>query len=178
MKTWRSPSSQMGCLTCIAMAWAQFCAGTGTPILENTITKLPHAEAKWIMSMRDFLTATQGTIELLDHSVAKLQRERDAFLIDIMLRDKRFRPAPIRRINFCRLYLNVLLISDICTATGDSIDPDMYSGATPKPQRAQKANQPSPTGKSWQQWKRLMHILCHGQHETPNTTWQMDSPIS
>jgi hypothetical protein len=85
MKSWRSSSSQMGHLTRIAMAWAQFCAGTGTPILENTITKLPHAEAKWIMSMRDFLTATQGTIELLDHSAAKLQREQDAFLMDIVL---------------------------------------------------------------------------------------------
>jgi hypothetical protein len=168
----------MGRLTRIAMAWAQFCAGTGTPILEDTITKLPHAEAKWIMSMRDFLTATQGTIELLDHSVSKLQREQDALLMDIVLCDKRLHPAQIRRINFCLLYLNVLLVSDICTATGDSIDPDMYSGATPKLQRAQKANQPSPTGKSWQQWKRLMHILSPpGPHETPNTTWQMDSPI-
>jgi hypothetical protein len=131
------------------------------------------------MSMRDFLTATQSTIELLDHSVAKLQREQDAFLMDIVLRDKRFRPAQIRRINFCRLYLKVLLISDICTATGDSIDPDMYSGATPKPQRAQKANQPSPTSKSWQQWKRLMHILCHGRVNmklrTPLGRWTVPS---
>jgi hypothetical protein len=53
----------------------------------------------------------------------------------------------------------------------------MYSGATPKLQHAQKANQPSPTGKSWQQWKRLMHILCHGNMKlrTPLGRWIVPS---
>jgi hypothetical protein len=159
LKCWRSPDSIQGKLLQITMAWAQFCVGTSTPILSETTNKLPHLEAEGLPSMRQYMKDVEGTIELEESFVAPLQREQDEFLMDIALQSGRFKPAEIKRVNYCRLYLNVLLVSDIATAIGDFIDPLMYSGMATPVSTKHSVNQPKPNKKAWCQWRRLMRML-------------------
>ena len=126
-KFWRTPQSIPGKLLRVTMAWLQKSAGTSTPILEDTHTRLPHLEAKWISSIRTYLGTINSHLNLTGILMPKLQRQQDAYIMDIVL-SMRLRPAEVRRINFCRLFLNATLLSDITTANGTTIEPHATHG--------------------------------------------------
>ena len=145
MKFWRSPDSIPGKLLRITMAWNQFCAGIGAPILVDTATILPHLEAKWTVSLRTFLKDVSSTIQLDDPFIAPLQRKHDAFIMDIAIHSGKFTAAELRRLNYCCMHLNVLLLSDIATANGKEIDATMYNGQADEAESLNnfhKVNQP------------------------------------
>ena len=108
LKLWRSPESQAGKLLRVAYSWAQYSVGTGTPIMQDTTAKWPHFESKWLQLLRQYLRDIGGTIRVLDIFIPKLQRRHDLFLMDEVLSSKKFGSAAIKRINYCRLYLNVV----------------------------------------------------------------------
>ena len=112
------------------MAWAQYNAGIVVSILKDTTTKLPHLESVYLASLRDYLAATGGSLELNGELVVPKQRDHDEFLMTVAVESKQFKPAQLKRINYCRMYLNVLMVSDIATAKGDYIEPLMFSGKT------------------------------------------------
>jgi hypothetical protein len=100
MKFWRSQTTTVGKLLRIAIAWAQLGAGTQSPILEDTSTKLPHLEAEWILSLRQFSQDVQGQLELDTPFVTKLQHQGDAFLMDEAIQSGKFKPTQLRRLNY------------------------------------------------------------------------------
>ena len=162
MKFWRSRTTTTGKLLRVAVAWAQFCAGIRSPILEDTSTQLPHLEAEWLSSLRQFLQDVQGQLELDTPFVTPLQRQGDAFLMDLAIQSGKFKPTQLRQLNYCRLYLNVLLVSDISNANGTNLNPETYRGSPPDVTTKHKVNQKRPNSKSWMQWRRLMYILADG----------------
>ena len=161
MKSWRSPETLQGKLLRVSMAWAQYGAGIGVPLLEDTTTRLPHLESETIRSMREYLASVGGTIELQGDFVVARQRAQDDFIMDVAVASRRFRPAELKRINYCRLYLNVLLVSDIATAKGDYIDAMMYTGEANPVTTKHRVNQAKPNTKAWSQWRRLLLMITH-----------------
>jgi hypothetical protein len=162
MKFWRSPDTQIGKMLRITMAWAQFAVGTSIPMLEDVHRRLPHNETRWLESLREYLASVHGTIVLHQPSLVPLQRAHDSYIMDLVLADKRFKKAAIRRINYCRMYLNVLLLSDITTPCGRSIDPDAAEGYRDGMigyTSAHCVNQPKPDGRAWKQWKKFINTL-------------------
>jgi hypothetical protein len=161
MKFWRSRTTTTGKLLRIVIAWAQSCAGTQSPILEGTSTKLLHLEA--------------GQLELDTPFVTQLQRQGDGFLMDVALQSRKFKPIQLRRLNYCRLYLNVLLVSDVCSANGTEIDPEAYQGSQPAVTTKFKVNQKRPDNRSWMEWRRLMYIPAdrskHHRLQQPLGKW-------
>jgi hypothetical protein len=85
IKFWRSKETETGIFLRITMTWAQYTVGTSVPIFSETKTKLVQLEAKWLASLRQYLHDVEGTIELDDDWVAPLQREHDAFIMDIAM---------------------------------------------------------------------------------------------
>jgi len=161
IKSWRSPATEQGKMLRIALHWAQFCAGTSRPIMEDTATKLPHLEAKWLTSMRSYLQAVDGTIQVDEPGVPALMRTGDRFIMDIALQAN-FKPGQIRRINYCRLYLNVVTVADITNASGTMIDPGMYDGnrdAINTRSRWQHVHQTRPDKASWKLWRRVCRMI-------------------
>ena len=162
LKNWRSPDSPGGQMTRIAMSWVQFCAGVSWPVLEQPQTRLVHLESKWFSSIRTFLSSIDATVQLQDVPIAKPQRENDQYIMDAVLQHGKFKPCEIRRINYCRMYLNVILLSDIATPGGRELDRAMYNGnpinaaSTGKCHFVEQAN---PNGKAWQAWRKAMHVL-------------------
>ena len=161
MKTWRTPDSLQGKLLRVTMAWAQYTAGTGISILDDTTTTMPHLESEYLQSMRGYLSSTRSILELKEDFVVPKQREEDTFLMTITLESQKFKPAQLRRLNYCRMYLNVLLLSNITTAKGDYIEPLMFSGDTQPAITTHKVKQAKPNAKAWKQWRRLHLILTH-----------------
>ena len=77
----------------------------------------------------------------------------------VALESRCFKPAQLKQPNYCQLYLNVLLVSDIATAKGDFIEPLMFSGQAKPAVTKHKVNQNKPSAKAWKQWRRLLLML-------------------
>jgi hypothetical protein len=52
--------------------------------------------------------------------------------MEIAMNMRKFKPGQVCRINYCRMYLNVITLSDIMNATGDIIDAAAIDGKREK----------------------------------------------
>jgi len=156
LKYWRSPC-QAGQLLRHATAWTQYALGTSVSFLTDVTTALPHMEAKWLASLRQYLATVSGRIEL-DHTyIPRLERINDRHIMDLVLQSHRFTPKEIRMINYCRLYLQAVTISDVTTATGRDLDLTMLQGMRSRLSSKTKwhhFNQSKPSTKAWKLWRR------------------------
>ncbi len=112
----------------IALAWAQLSTGMGFALLEHPGLAAPHLECKWLTSMRWGLATIDGSIECAESFVVPPAREGDIYLMDAICDCRRFTGGQIKQINACRLYLQVLLLSDITTPCGTFIAMNYHTG--------------------------------------------------
>ena len=167
LKFWRSPGCKPGKLLRIVMAWVQLCCGVSWFVLERPDIPLQHLEAKWIGSLLEYLNCIKATIQVFNPPIAPRQRENDVFIMDIVVQSGKFKPVEIKRVNYCRMYLNVILLSDICLAGGHAIDPAMYYGKfeeTVSKHKDHRVNQQYPVEpKAWEAWRKALHFFCHAR---------------
>ena len=57
-----------------------------------------------------------------------LQRQNDSFFMDHILASKQFRKFELEKINYCCLYLNISLVSDMGSACGRKMQREVYQG--------------------------------------------------
>jgi hypothetical protein len=119
---------QPGQLLLITVAWVQYAISTGVSFLTDVSTALPHMESKWLQSLRQFLFTINGTIEVDRTTIQPLQRIHDCYLMDSVLANDQFTPKQVRLIHYCRVYLQVLTLSDITLANGTHLDPALHHG--------------------------------------------------
>ena len=70
----------------------------------------------------------------------------------------------VRIINYCRNYLEVQRLSDICTADGQFIIKSVWDGdrsITQSQSRLEEILQENPGKKEWTQWRKFLKSLCH-----------------
>ena len=158
------------------VAWTQVSVGTSYPILATTHTLLPHLEVKWIASLRHFLASIHAGLTLNDSAVPTLQRQGDSYIMDHILQSQRFTAAEIRKINYCRLSLQAITISDLTQANGEVLDPSNLAGA-PSLQSSMTMwvpiNQERPSETEWILWRRanLLWSTAKGRLRSPLTKW-------
>jgi hypothetical protein len=161
VKHWTHPL-EPGQLLRVAVAWAQVNVGVSYSIFNNVVPRLPHFESKWLQSLRNFLRLLQGQLRLDITFVPEIQRVNDSHIMDHVLERGSFSRADICRINYCRLYLQAVTVSDISTASGTKLapgirsgDPTLWSGVT----RYHKTNQARPNSSSWRLWSKAMALI-------------------
>ena len=110
----------------VTLAWAQFQAGISTPLLVNTTTPLPHLECRWLRSLRDFLAWSNSGIQVDRPCLPTLERVGDFHIMDAAIRSSLFRPADLKLLNYCRLYLHVTTVSELFDADGLYVLPHIY----------------------------------------------------
>ena len=140
----------------MALHWAQFNAGVSFPILHQPHPKLPHFESVWFKDLRDFLSKHSLSVHIQNPGTIPHQRQHDMHLMDIII-TLNFRPCEIKRSNYCRLYLNVTLLSDIVTADGMRFNKDMYNGI--RKQSHNQVHQQKPNKTTWAIWRRGLNSL-------------------
>lgn len=163
IKYWRTPKTQSGQMLRLVMSWIQYCAGTGSSVLMDVETKMPHLESMWITSMRDYLASIGARLELLQEYIPERQREGDTYIMDHVLAHATFKPKQIKAINWCRLYLGVVTIADMSNAAGTHILQGMYDGdktAINNTNRWHQVHQKRPDSKSWKQWQRFCRLVA------------------
>ena len=121
----------------------------------------PGITKSWIKSTWEMCAQHSITVDTTIPSMP-LRRHHDDFLMVLFSR-MIFSPAELARLNWCRLYLQVLSLSDIVTADGTflitpakecSYDPDLARSEFSWPQR------PRPSGQSRALWKKAVSQLC------------------
>ena len=98
LRHWRLDTTVGKMLQC-ALTWTQLSVGVSYPLLEHTQSNLPHIEAKWIASLRTFLSTIHAGLLLNNPGIPQLQRQGDSFIMDHILNDGSFTAAEIRRLN-------------------------------------------------------------------------------
>ena len=121
LRHWRA-HSQIGKMFRCTISWLQFSIGVSYPVLAQPTAFLPLMESKWVASMHLFLAEQKLTIQLNDTGIPPLQREHDSYIMDHVLNSNHYTPAEVRRLNYCRLYLNVVTVSDLANPDGMTLD--------------------------------------------------------
>jgi hypothetical protein len=85
----------------------------------------------------------------------------DAAIMDVMLQYN-FTPLQQKQINHCRLYIQVLMLSNIMSADGQNILPEIIHGHRPQFQSSslQWPDYPRPT--NWSAWRMLLQHITIG----------------
>jgi ribonuclease HI len=102
--------------------------------------------------------------------------------MDYVLESKQFSVAEIRHINYCRLYLQAITISDLATAEGSELDNSKLHGQ-PSLQSSQttwlEVHQEYPSHRAWKTWRRanLLWSYPGGRLKTALQTWLHPTPL-
>jgi hypothetical protein len=163
LKHWRT-NTDAGNLLRIAVAWTQLHIGTSACFLMDTQTPLPHLPGRWLRSLRSFLNRIDASLELDSYFLPPPQRQRDVYIMDMVIASESFTAPEICRINYCRLYLQAITLSDICLADGIQLDPAMASG-NPGPESSTSTwihvNQARPNEATWKLWRQACELWSH-----------------
>ena len=180
LRHWRGQTTVGKLLKC-TLGWIQLSVGTSFAVLERPEVSLPHLESKWIASLRTYLASIGASILLDDSGVPKAQREHDCHLMDIIIQSGTFKPAEIRKLNYCRLYLNAVTLADITKPNGEELDPcllkgqpSLYSGIT----TWHTINQDRPSEKEWKLWQKanMLWSDSHARLYQPLGAWLVPLP--
>ena len=164
LRNWRRPHSIAGKLLRVAMSWFQQQIGTSIPFLEEVHTPLPHLESKWVRSLRSFLSSIDASIRIDNARIKPLQRNHDFYIMDAIIKANQFTLAEIRRLNYCRLYLQALTASDLTETTGRTLDTSKLNG---HPSRMSSMTigeviyQERPADAEWKLWKRANRLWSY-----------------
>jgi hypothetical protein len=167
-------NSNISCVLKSTLAWAQLVAGVREPILEYPSLRLPHLEGRLFPSMRKFLHAIEGSISVDAPFVPATQRQHDRYLMNMALTFGGFSDAHMRLLNYCRLYLQVVTLSDIALADGHTIDPAMQTGHISLLSSSTTwlhVNQRKPDPRTWKVWQAFLRMLSLHLEDHPLGAW-------
>jgi hypothetical protein len=112
----------------VAVSWYQYEAGVSWSLFDDVSTPVNCTLARWLPSLRKFLSTIYGHFDLDDEYITPPQREHDVHLIDLVTRSEAFTEKEAAILNYCRIYLGVTTLSDISTAKGDMLIPGIEWG--------------------------------------------------
>ena len=97
---------------------------------------------------------------------SKRERENDIFLMDAVCAPMKeeLSDAKVRTINYCRNYLEVKRLSDICSANRHYIITSVRDGnrlVTQCQSWLEEIFQDRPGNKQWAEWRKLLRSFCH-----------------
>jgi hypothetical protein len=106
----------------ITLSWAQLGTGMGFPILACPGKSVPHLECEFLQSFCTGLTTIEARIECYNSFIYKPRCIDDSHIMDAICESPAFTKPNIRRINACRLYLQITLILDLAMPCGKHFD--------------------------------------------------------
>jgi hypothetical protein len=150
--------------------------GVSFSIFDDVVHSLPHFESEWLRLVCNFLCILQGPLRLDLKFVPEIQQVSNTFILDHVLDCSDFTNREIRKINYCRLYLQAIMVSNIFSAPGSKLmsgfrfgDYTIWSGVT----YVHKTNQAKPNNSTWRLWSRAMNLIAdsHDQLLVPLCQW-------
>lgn len=165
IKHWRTSTTVSNMLR-ICVSWAQWQAGTSVSLLADATMRLPQVEGRWLQSLRQALAYSHSHLQLDQDFIPEIERLNDRYIMDIAMESGEFNADDLRLLNYCRLYLHVVTVSDITDATGSYIMPEMFDCIRPRwfnPTTITVLQQRPSRFQCHFQWKRLCRIISNHQ---------------
>eukprot|EP00957_Ditylum_brightwellii_P092638 7054198-Ditylum_brightwellii.AAC.1 len=78
--------------------------------------------------MQKYLAKIEAWLEMTEDFVYPPQQFGDEYIMSKICLSGQFTDRDIQRINYCRMYLNVTILSDIALADRKTLDPHKYNG--------------------------------------------------
>ena len=150
--------------------------GVSYPVLEQPSRELPHCEAMWMTSMRAFLNTTNSSIQLDEPCVPPRQRDGDEYIMDLILAANHYSNAEIRKLNYCRLFINAITVADLAMPCGKMLDMEKAQGRPGQHSSISShlaIHQAAPSANEWRLWRRalLLWSNIHGVLRQPLGKW-------
>ncbi len=127
----------------------------------------------WLTSLWEFIYAADLQIHYPEQWLPTQSRENVIFLMEWLL-TKNLKANEIRLLNSCRLYLQVVTLSDIVSANGLYILPEIKAGKTLADRQSNWdwPTQGRPTTVAWSLWNDQLSSLEHkGKLKIPLGRW-------
>ena len=176
LRHWQAKST-IGTMLRILLSWTNYSLGISVSVLSDVTTNIPHMEAKWLSALRDYLNHVGAWIEVDDAEIAPLEREHDDYIMVLVLQSNEFQPTQIRMLNYCRLYLGAVTISDLTTTSGIYLDNAKLQGQISQMSSTTwwlKIYQERPADAQWKLWRRRANLLWstrEGRLHQPLGAW-------
>jgi hypothetical protein len=115
-------------LILIDISYVQLLVGSSKLFFNLPLKQYGHsADGGWLVSIWAFLSSINLQLQVRQALVPKIPRDGDIALMDYFV-SMGLKPKILRILNRCRVYLQVILLSDICSADGTYILPASKSG--------------------------------------------------
>ena len=126
--------------------------------------------------MRDFMARHQLYMQLDNPGIPSWQRKNDQHIMDLIIGSNHYTAADIRKLNYCRLYLHVVTLSDLALPCGTVVDTSLLDG-NPSPYSCRdnhlSVHQERPSPAEWKLWRRanLIWSTINGNLRDPLGRW-------
>jgi hypothetical protein len=132
------------------------------------------------INIQRFLAQNKSSLEIECIPTPAYKRQGDEYIMDVVCSPKTaieldrsklkyYTDAEIRQLYYCKSYLNVQRISDLCTADGVFILPSISKGERSIRQCASKLGgirQERPGGSTLTIWTRFLNTICKNDNES------------
>ncbi len=148
-------------LILIDISYLQLIVGSSTLFFNLPFTMYGHStDGGWLSSSWQFLNSIGFQLYIKQAQPPPLPRQNDIALMDYFV-SLHLKPKLLRVLNRCRIYLQVIYLSDVCSADGSHILCP-YKHGHRLPARTSALDwpyQPRPPATAWKQWiSTLQHL--------------------
>jgi hypothetical protein len=167
-------------LATIFLRTFQNASGLSQPLLQYPRIRAPHLEGHYYIHIRRFLANNNASLEIECIPKPTYERQGDEYIMDVVCSPttskemerkhlKQYTDTEIKQLYYCKSYLQVQRISDLCTADGVFILPSIAKGERSIRQCASKLEeikQERPGGNTWTVWRRFLNTICKERTDT------------
>ena len=119
-------TNSVGNLIIIALRCLQLEVGCSFHILEHPAEYLPYITSCWLTSIRDFLARHMISLEVTSARLIPICQVNDRHLMDDFHAHGIFDNDQLYNLNLCRIYLQVMTLSDIMDGPGNWITDEAF----------------------------------------------------
>jgi hypothetical protein len=166
-------------LAIIFLRTFQNASGLSLSLLQYPTIRAPHLEGHYYTHIRRFLAKHKASLEIECIQKPTYERQGDEYIMDVVCSPttatemdipylKQFTDAEIRQIYYCKSYLQVKRISDLCTADGVFVLPSVAKGERSVRQcasRLEDIKQERPGDTAWGVWRSFLRTICKDEEE-------------
>ena len=99
----------------------QHVSGMPQPLLQFPAVHAPHLEGHFYAHFRSFLASHDLSLQIAGIDASTPPRENDRCIMEVAYNDDEFWDIDITKIYYCKSYLQVKWISDLCNADGSEV---------------------------------------------------------
>ena len=164
-------NDKIGNLLQILIECVQIQSGLSESVLETRINWALWVETTWLSFLKQGLDAINGSI-ITNCAVPRQQRKFDRSLMEIFV-SWGLKKKELEALNRCRIYLQVIFVSDIATYRGNSVMQDAREVQQFRPSALQWPRQVRPILADRKVWVKYIDKLCFHNNNliTPLGTW-------